>query len=143
MKKFAIYYIFIGIILSVFVVGVLFILYGLYLYNKGRNWDKELLNVSFSNPERYQEIQDQKKAVADYEVEYEKTDFSRREIHQLADEELYGVFRQRYYKGRNFVIIGVILTFFIIGVPILIYGLYEIFKSQQVKMELTRRGVVA
>ncbi len=143
MKKFAIYYIFIGIILSVFVVGVLFILYGLYLYNKGRNWDKELLNVSFSNPEQYQEIQDQKKAVADYEVEYEKTDFSRREIHQLADEELYGVFRQRYYKGRNFVIIGVILTFFIIGVPILIYGLYEIFKSQQVKMELTRRGVVA
>ena len=143
MKKLALYYIFIGIILSVFVVGIFLILYGLYLYNRGRNWDKELLNLSYSDPEQYQAVENQRETISNYGVEHEKNDFTGLEMNQLADDELYGLFRQRYYKGRNFIIIGAILSFILIGIPILIYGFYEIVKSQQVKMELTRRGVVA
>ncbi|MCE7735652.1 MAG: hypothetical protein GPJ54_12285 [Candidatus Heimdallarchaeota archaeon] len=143
MKKFGLYYIFVGIILTVFGIGIIMIIYGLYLYNKGRKWDNQESQMSYSDPEQYQAIEDHREGSKQYGKPFEKTNYTGADINQLGDEELYGLFRQRYYKGRNYIIIGLLLSVILIGIPIVVFGFIEISKSVQVKTELKRRGVMA
>lgn len=142
MKKYALYYIFVGIILTAFGIGILFILYGLYLYNKGRKWDNKEKYLSYQDPQQYQAIEDQRDYSKQYGKNYQNSNFEGYNKHQLDDEQLYGLFRQQYYKGRNYFLIGLVLSFILIGIPIAIYGFYLIMKSQGPKMELRKRGVI-
>lgn len=49
-------------------------------------------------------------------------------------------FKQKFSQGRLFTIIGIITSFFLVGIPILIFGIYRLYEATQIKMELKQAG---
>jgi hypothetical protein len=60
---------------------------------------------------------------------------------EQGNEELYELFIQKYTRGRNYFILGLLTLIIFIGIFIMAYAFRDLWESQKYKKELQRRGV--